>query len=132
MKFRNIELHESFLLPSEKQYGQPVQRSILPLIGSGLFDMQIFCDVICRAAAIGVPVTVKVLKALPLIVRQLFPCRFIMNAGDSRFARAFEMEELQGYSVREIAAELQISQPRVYQPIARAKTIGMEYRKING
>ena len=42
------------------------------------------------------------------------------------------MKELQGYSVREIAAELEISQPRVYQLIARAKAIGMKYRKING
>ena len=56
----------------------------------------------------------------------------MMDAEDTRIARAFEMKELQGYSVREIAAELQISQPRVYQLIARAKTIGMEYRKING
>ena len=56
----------------------------------------------------------------------------MMDAEDTRIARAFEMKELQGYSVREIAAELQISQPRVYQLIARAKTIGMEYRKMNG
>ena len=56
----------------------------------------------------------------------------MMDAEDSRIARAFEMKELQGYSVREIAAELEISQPRVYQLIARAKTIGMEYRKVNG
>ena len=56
----------------------------------------------------------------------------MMDAEDARIARAFEMKELQGYSVREIAAELEISQPRVYQLIARAKAIGMEYRKING
>ena len=56
----------------------------------------------------------------------------MMNAEDTRIARAFEMKELQGYSVREIAAELQISQPRVYQLIAKAKAIGKEYRKING
>ena len=56
----------------------------------------------------------------------------MMDAEDTRIARAFEMKELQGYSVREIAAELEISQPRVYQLIARAKSIGMEYRKING
>ena len=37
-----------------------------------------------------------------------------------------------GESRREIAKELEISQPRVYQLIARAKTIGMEYRKMNG
>ena len=56
----------------------------------------------------------------------------MMDEEDARIARAFEMKELQGYSVREIAAELEISQPRVYQLIARAKAIGMEYRKING
>lgn len=56
----------------------------------------------------------------------------MMDAEDTRIARAFEMKELQGYSVREIAKELEISQPRVYQLIARAETIGMEYRKING
>ena len=42
------------------------------------------------------------------------------------------MKELQGYSVREISAGLEISQPRVYQLIARAKAIGKEYRKNNG
>ena len=56
----------------------------------------------------------------------------MMDAEDTRIARAFEMKELQGYTVREIAAELEISQPHVYQLIARAKTIGMEYRKIHG
>ena len=56
----------------------------------------------------------------------------MMDAEDPRIARAFEMKELQGYSVREIAAEMQISQPRVYQLIAKAKAIGLEYRKING
>ena len=56
----------------------------------------------------------------------------MMDAKDTRIARAFELKELQGYSVREISAELQISQPRVYQLIARAKAIGKEYREING
>lgn len=56
----------------------------------------------------------------------------MMDSEDTRIARAFEMKELQGYSVTEIAKELEISQPRVYQLIARAKTIGMEYRKMNG
>ena len=56
----------------------------------------------------------------------------LMHAEDTRIARAFELKELQGYSVREIAEELEISQPRAYQLIARAKAIGMEYRKING
>ncbi len=58
--------------------------------------------------------------------------RAMMDAEDTRIARAFEMKELQGYSVREITVKLKISQPRVYQLIARAKAIGMEYHKING
>lgn len=56
----------------------------------------------------------------------------VMDAEDPRIAKAFEMKELQGYSVREIAAELNVSQPRIYQLITRAKAIGQEYRKING
>jgi len=42
------------------------------------------------------------------------------------------MKELFGFSVREIAAEFQLSEPRVYQLIARAKAIGREYRQENG
>ncbi len=56
----------------------------------------------------------------------------MMDAEDTRIARAFEMKTLQGYSVREIAVELKISEPRVYQLIARAKAIGREYRENNG
>jgi DNA-binding CsgD family transcriptional regulator len=37
-----------------------------------------------------------------------------------------------GDSVREIAADLGVSEPRVYQLIARAKAIGREYRQENG
>ncbi len=56
----------------------------------------------------------------------------MMDAEDTRIARAFEMKALQGFSVREIAVELKISEPRVYQLIARAKAIGREYRENNG
>ena len=55
-----------------------------------------------------------------------------MDAEDIRIAKAFEMKELFGFSVREIAAEFQLSEPRVYQLIARAKAIGREYRQENG
>ena len=55
-----------------------------------------------------------------------------MDAEDIRIAKAFEMKELFGFSVREIAAEFQLSEPRVYQLIARAKAIGQEYRQENG
>ena len=55
-----------------------------------------------------------------------------MDDEDIRIAKAFEMKELLGFSVREIAADLQISEPRVYQLVARAKAIGWEYRQKNG
>lgn len=55
-----------------------------------------------------------------------------MDAEDVRISKVFEMKELLGFSVREIAAELQISEPRVYQLVARAKAIGREYRQKNG
>ena len=55
-----------------------------------------------------------------------------MDAEDIRIAKAFEMKELFGFSVREIAAEFQLSESRVYQLIARAKAIGREYRQENG
>ncbi len=38
-------------------------------------------------------------------------------------------EGLIGYSVKEIAAALDLSEARIYQLIARAKTIGREYRQ---
>ena len=52
-----------------------------------------------------------------------------MDAEDPRIARAFELKELMGLSVKEIATELGISQPRVYQLIARGREIGAEYRR---
>ena len=55
-----------------------------------------------------------------------------MDAEDPRIARAFEMKELMGFSIKEIATELGISQPRVYQLIARGKEIGEEYRRNGG
>ena len=56
----------------------------------------------------------------------------VMNIEDPHIAQAFEMKELLGYSVKEIAAELDLSEPRIYQLVARAKAIGREYRKKNG
>ncbi len=56
----------------------------------------------------------------------------VMDEEDVRIARAFEMKELLGYSAAEIAEKLKVSQPRVYQLIARAKAIGKEYRKNIG
>ena len=57
--------------------------------------------------------------------------RALMDREDTRIARAFEMKELMGYKVEEIAAELHVSSPRIYQFLARARAIGQEYRKKN-
>ena len=54
-----------------------------------------------------------------------------MDAEDPRIALAFEAKELYGDSVRVIAADLGVSEPRVYQLIKRAKTIGRQFRKDN-
>ena len=56
----------------------------------------------------------------------------VMDAEDTRIARALEMKVLLGFSVKEIAAELGVSEPRTYQLISRAKAIGKEYRANNG
>lgn len=55
--------------------------------------------------------------------------RALMDAEDPRIALAFEGKELYGDTVQEIAAELGVSAPRVYQLIARAKEIGRSYRE---
>ena len=51
-----------------------------------------------------------------------------MDSEDPRIARAFEARELLGDSVTRIAADLGVSEPRVYQLLRRAKEIGKEYR----
>lgn len=55
-----------------------------------------------------------------------------MDSEDPHIAQAFEMKELLGYSVKEIAAALVLSEARIYQLIARAKAIGKEFRQNNG
>ena len=57
--------------------------------------------------------------------------RALMDAEDPRIALAFEAKELYGDSVKEIAADLGVSEPRVYQLIKRAKAIGRQFRKDN-
>lgn len=57
--------------------------------------------------------------------------RSLWDKEDPRIAKAFEGKELYGYSVKEIAKMLKVSEPSVYQLIARAKAIGKEYRKNN-
>lgn len=51
----------------------------------------------------------------------------LWDAEDERIAKAFEMKELLGMPVKDIAGKLQISEPRVYQLIARGKAIGKQY-----
>ena len=58
--------------------------------------------------------------------------RSLWDKEDPRIAQAFEAKELYGYKVEEIAPMLKVSEPRVYQLIARAKAIGKEYRRNNG
>ena len=58
--------------------------------------------------------------------------RTVMDAEDPRIALAFEARVLYGDSVKEIAVDLGVSEPRVYQLINRAKAIGKQYRKDNG
>ena len=58
--------------------------------------------------------------------------RTLMDAEDPRIALAFEAKVLYGDSVKEIAVDLDVSEPRVYQLINRAKAIGKQYRKDNG
>ena len=57
--------------------------------------------------------------------------RFLMDAEDPRIALAFEAKELYGDSVKAIAADLGVSEPRVYQLIKRAKAIGRQFREDN-
>lgn len=52
-----------------------------------------------------------------------------MDEEDTRIAKAFESKELFGVSVKEMSKVLNVSEPRVYQLIARAKAIGKEYEK---
>jgi hypothetical protein len=57
--------------------------------------------------------------------------RTVMDAEDPRIALACEARVLYGDSVKEIAVDLGVSEPRVYQLINRAKAIGKQYRKDN-
>ena len=63
--------------------------------------------------------------------REYEELRALMDAEDIRIAQALEAKVLFGYSVKKIAQDLGVSEPRVYQLIARAKAMGKEYRKAN-
>ena len=52
-----------------------------------------------------------------------------MDAEDPRIAQALEAKVLACESVDQIAADLGVSKPRVYQLLNRAKAIGKEYRR---
>ncbi len=55
--------------------------------------------------------------------------RSIMTSEDWRIAEAYESKTFHGNSVKEIAADLQISEPRVYQLLNRAKSIIKTYQE---
>ena len=50
-----------------------------------------------------------------------------MDAEDVRIWKAIVAKEVVGDTVKKIAQDLEVSEPRVYQLIARAKAIGKEY-----
>ena len=52
--------------------------------------------------------------------------RAAMDPEDERLMKVFEMKELDGYPVREIAEKQKCSQPRIYQLATRAKEIARE------
>lgn len=54
--------------------------------------------------------------------------RKLMDAEDVRIWKAIVAKVVVGDSVKKIAQDLGVSEPRVYQLIARAKEIGKEYR----
>lgn len=50
----------------------------------------------------------------------------VLDVEDERLMKALKMKELLGFSVREIADQLDCSQPRVYQLVKRAKDVARE------
>ena len=50
----------------------------------------------------------------------------VLDVEDERLMKALKMKELLGFSVREIADQLDCSQPRVYQLVKRAKEVARE------
>lgn len=58
--------------------------------------------------------------------------RAMMDAEDARIAKVLELRTLRGYTVKQIVRGLRLSEPRIYQLLARAKAIGAEYRRNNG
>ena len=53
----------------------------------------------------------------------------MMDSEDIRISKALEMKELCGYSVAEIAAELNISQPRIYQLSAELVSLAVNIER---
>ena len=83
-------------------------------------------DVLCETGyepATAAPVAEQVVAKM-----EWQEVRTKMDAEDIRIAQAFEAKELCGDSVKLIALRFGISEPRVYQLLARAKAIAKEYR----
>ena len=77
------------------------------------------------------PNTEESVENQAVVRKELAELRVRMDAEDPRIAAAFEAKELLGDSVKKIAEDLGVSEPRVYQLIKRAKEIGREYRLDN-
>ena len=77
------------------------------------------------------PAPVETVERETMAKLQYSEIRKVMDAEDRRIARAFEAKVLLGDSVKKIAADLGVTEPRVYQLIARAKEIVKDYRSID-
>lgn len=73
------------------------------------------------------PVSEETVERPAIAKKEYEELRVLMDAEDVRIAQALEAKVLLGDSVKKIAQDLGVSEPRVYQLIARAKAIGKEY-----
>ena len=77
------------------------------------------------------PAREELVERQAIAKREYEELRALMDAEDVRIAQALEAKVLFSDSVKKIAQDLGVSEPRVYQLIARAKAIGIEYRNSN-
>ena len=77
------------------------------------------------------PAREELVERQAIAKREYEELRAVMDAEDVRIAQALEAKVLFSDSVKKIAQDLGVSEPRVYQLIARAKAIGKEYRNSN-
>ena len=77
------------------------------------------------------PDTTESVEHQVLVKMEYQAIRALMDEEDPRITMVFEAKELWGDSVKTIAADIGVSEPRVYQWINRAKEIGRQYRKVH-